>query len=157
MAAIAAFAAPAANADVTGVTVQTPNGGNYCANQSYSVTVTVSTGLLGATGPVSLLDNGNLVSTQNVTGGLLGGSQTAVFAWTPSSTGNHSLVATQGGTLLSPTSTSQPVVEAVTTCIPPVATGSFSTGLNGTGSTITNNSLNIGAIITSITSGSAAR
>ncbi|MFE3257234.1 hypothetical protein ACFXPS_16160 [Nocardia sp. NPDC059091] len=83
-AAVAALTAPDASALVTGITV---SGSQVCVNQATTVTVAVTaTSFLF---DVSLTDNDTQVGNSKVS------NSQATFSWTPTTTGSHTLKATQ--------------------------------------------------------------
>ncbi|MGW3540074.1 hypothetical protein ACWDNI_05915 [Nocardia niigatensis] len=83
-AAVAALTAPNASALVTGITV---SGSQVCVNQATTVTVDVTaTSFLF---DVSLSDNDTQVGNSKVS------NSQATFSWTPTTTGSHTLKATQ--------------------------------------------------------------
>lgn len=108
-AAVVLLAAPNANALVTDISV---SGSTYCTGQTYSVTVnvTATSGLFN----VTLSDNNTEVGKAKPSNG------SAVFQWTPTTTGSHTLEAVQE--LVSKKSTTVEVSD----CTPAGGTGSSS-------------------------------
>ncbi|MTE13467.1 hypothetical protein [Nocardia aurantiaca] len=107
VAAVAALTAPNASALVTGISV---SGTQYCVNQTYTVTVDVTaTSFLF---DVSLTDNDTSVGSSKVS------NSQATFSWTPTTTGSHTLKATQE--VVSTKSTTVSVVD----CTPAGGSGS---------------------------------
>ncbi len=112
-AAVAALTAPNASALGTGITV---SGSQVCVNQATTVTVDVTaTSFLF---DVSLSDNDTQVGNSKVS------NSQATFSWTPTTTGSHTLKATQE--VVSTKTTTVNVVD----CTP--------TGGGGTGSSASN-------------------
>ncbi|MBF6253431.1 hypothetical protein [Nocardia farcinica] len=114
--AVAVLAAPSANALVTGISV---GGEKFCVGDTY--TVTFDTTVTSFLFDVTLTDNDTEVGKTKPVNGK------ATFAWTPATTGEHTLKAVQE--VISSRSTQVTVVD----CTPPPGggTGSSGGGLGG--------------------------
>ncbi|GAB2550680.1 hypothetical protein [Nocardia heshunensis] len=102
-AAVALLTAPNASALVTGISVASAS--QYCANQTYTVSVDVT--------PTSFLFNVTLSDNDTQVGSSKPSNSVATFSWTPTTTGSHTLKAVQE--VISNKSTTVTVVDCTTT------------------------------------------